>query len=156
MADDIRDDRPSGSTPASVRGEEPGSTMPWPLIIAALLLGLLLGAGITWAATHDGGDAGAPQAEPTATSTTEPLPTPSTVTQTVNQVAVPQSCLQIAEESRKLNDALAKGVVAARDLDASAMSGIVRDFGAQQERIQQLAEQCRTSAETPKVVTTTG
>ena len=88
MADDIRDDRPSGSTPASGRGEEPGSTTPWPLINAALLLGLLLGAGITWAATHDGGDAGAPQAEPTATSTTA---TPAAATSSEPSSSAPSS-----------------------------------------------------------------
>ena len=165
MADDIREDRPTGSTSGAARVERtvPADTAHptptrsrtnWPAILGSLLLGLVLGSWITWAATR--GDEPPPQASPTTSPTAEVVPTPSAATQTAGQVAVPQSCLQIAEESGRLNEALTRGVAAARDLDASAMSSIVRDFGAQQEKIQQLAEQCRQSAQTPQVVTTTG
>lgn len=135
-----------GSSGASAAGERPGRRS-WLLPVLALVLGLALGAGLM--ALVNGGDTTqSPIAEDGATPTTTTAPTTDATTPTVGigDVVIPASCLQIADESQTLNRVLVDGVRAAQDLDASAMSRIVREFGRVQGQLAELSEDCRAGA----------
>ncbi|MDO5626974.1 MAG: hypothetical protein Q4G43_01515 [Mobilicoccus sp.] len=114
------------------------------LAIATFLLGAVLGGGIIWFAT--GGVTGdspfAGEAEET------PVPT-MTVTASPDGVLIPASCLRAADEAQQVAQVAGQGLNAARDLDAIALSQVVREFAAAQERVAQMAEDCRQVAEQP-------
>ncbi|MDO5501391.1 MAG: hypothetical protein Q4F67_17115 [Propionibacteriaceae bacterium] len=116
--------------------------------LATFLLGAVLGGGIIWFAT--GGVSGeSPLAgEPEET----PVPT-QTVTASPDGVVIPGSCLRAAEEAQQVTDVAAEGLTAARDLDAIALSRVVREFASAQDRVAQMAEDCRQAAEAPGATT---
>lgn len=120
--------------------------------VLTLLLGLVLGAGGMWFAAHSG--AGVPGIAGKDPSVTAP-PTPGPAPTTVNQVQVPASCLQIADESQQLSDVVSRGLLASKDLDAATLSGIVREFGDIQQSISSLAADCREKGSLPEFVTST-
>ena len=156
MTDDRRHEETPRTPGATVAASPPRNTRstPWPAVLAALVVGLLLGSLLTWAATRS--DVGEHTAAPAATATPTPTTTPVPAATTAGAVVVPESCLKIADEAGLLNTAIGRGAAAVRDLDAASLSGIVRDVGARQERISALAEECRAAATAPRVVATTG
>lgn len=144
--------RTTSSSAGSSSYRSSGSAMSWFVPVLTLLLGLVLGAGGMWFAARSGtGIPGIAGQSPSITASPTPGPTPTTV----NQVQVPASCLQIADESQRLSDVVSRGLVASRDLDAATLSGIVRELGEVQESIGSLATDCREKGNIPEFVTST-
>ncbi|WP_168583061.1 hypothetical protein [Gephyromycinifex aptenodytis] len=137
----------SSSSASSSRGG-----VSWFVPVVTLLLGLVLGAGGMWFAARSDSFPGVSASDSSAPATATPTPAAPT---TVSRVEVPASCLKIADESRQMGVVLGRGVTAAKDLDASALSGIVRDFGEKQETIEALARDCQEKGEIPEFATTT-
>lgn len=125
----------------------PGGSALLPLL--TFLIGAVLGGGLIWFAT--GGIDGE---SPLASGEPTPVPTATqTVTAEPDGVVIPGSCLRAADEAEQLTAVAVQGVEAARNLDAIAMSEVVREFGAAQERVSQMAEDCRGAAQAPGATT---
>ncbi len=106
-------------------------------LAGVLLTWLVLGAGDADSANNAAGPS------PTSTSAGPATSTPGAGGVTVT---VPGSCLDVADSSQKVLALVRQAVQAARDLDASALSGIVRDLQAAQSDLQQQSTACQSSA----------
>ncbi len=147
------DERPDGpGAGASATGERRtggrGSRVLVPVV--ALLIGGLLGAAVMAWIDRSGQEAPQQAATPSAPASTTPGPPPGV------RFEIPAACIQLADQSQDLGPVIERGVEAARNLDAAALSEIVRDFGDRQQTISNLARQCRARAGLPAVATTTG
>jgi hypothetical protein len=123
------------------------------LIVPALafVIGVLLG-GVVVAATglgvssNDGTTAaGGASSSPSPTETGASATT-STSSDVV--VTVPGECLQLSDESQQLLDLIDQAVQAARDLDATKLSGIVSQLQQAQQQLRTQTDACRAAATT--------
>ena len=122
-------------------GRRGGGSTFFPVLM--LLVGLAVGIGLTWLVTtlSTRGDSAAPA--PTSTVT---------VTAPTQVVSVPASCLRIADEADVLQQQITTAVDAARSLDASRLSEVVRQLDARQQQVGKTADECRAGL--PTSVTT--
>ena len=126
----------------------------WLLPAVTFLVGVVLGALVLWVSTSSSGT-------PSSSSTSNPSQTSpaATVTTTVTAaatVSVPRQCLQVADDSKVVTDIVAQMVTAARDLNASKLSTLVRDLQSAQSTLQQHAGTCRDAqASIPSITTPT-
>lgn len=129
--------RTSGTTPRA----------PW-LVPAAATAGLLVGALGGWIAATNS-DVSTDEATPAPAVVESAAPTPAP-TELPSGVTVPRSCLLIADEAQGLDGILTDGADAARDLDATRLSPLVREFAAKRQRIAELTQECRTGQDAPR------
>lgn len=126
----------------------------WWIPAATFVVGLVLGGGVI-AATQSGGDAqagGDTSSSPSASdSPSSPTDSPSPSGPADAVLTVPGECLQIAEDSQEVLDLVNDAVAAARDLDASALSDVVREIQAGQESLNEQTTLCRDSVEAPVI-----
>ncbi|MEO7421987.1 MAG: hypothetical protein ABIU87_06285 [Ornithinibacter sp.] len=125
----------------------------WWIPAATFLVGLVLGGGVI-AATTSGGDTvagGDTSSSPSTGASTGPTGSPSPSGPADAVVTVPGECLQVAEDSQKVLDLVNDAVAAVRDLDASALSDVVRKIQSSQEALSQQTTACRDSVEAPVV-----
>lgn len=139
--------KPDASSPTPGHGsDEPDRRRrPWVLPLAALILGLVLGGGGVGLLMQG-------RQAPPATSAPSPTAT-STPSADVTPVNVPRACLRIADEAKVLQAQLDEAVKAARDLNASQLSDLVRQIDEQQNALQTHAQVCRQGVETPVPIT---
>lgn len=135
-----------GSTPvgASGAGQRSTATILRRLVPAATFVaGLVLGALIS--GTGPGQDdelAGPPDGRaPAATPAVTPSPRAG------GTVTVPASCLEIADRADELTGLIRDAAVAAAELDAARLSGIVRQMEEAQAPMDELSDDCRTGAD---------
>ena len=62
------------------------------------------------------------------------------------EITVPAECVQLTNDSQALLDLVNQAVVAARDLDATRLSGLVSQLQQAQERLQRQTDACRGAA----------
>ncbi len=123
----------------------------WWIPAAAFVVGLALGGGVI-AATMSGGDTGSAGSSPSASASSgAPTATASPSTPADATLTLPGECLQVAEDSQKALDLVNDAVAAARDLDASALSDVVRELQSSQDTISKQAAECRDSVEAPSI-----
>ena len=115
----------------------------WFLPVAALVIGVLIGF-VIWGTTNN-------DDSPTDLADTTPAPTSSAPTSgsaaTTVTVAVPQSCLDAVDESESSLDLLDQATQAISEFDAARLQTIVDDLQGASERIRDLAEECRATAD---------
>lgn len=133
------------SRPASTSGgmredSERRSRRGWLLPLVALIIGIVLGGGGVGLVMN------ARQAPAPAPAPTTAAPSPSG---DVTPVNVPRACLRIADEAKVLQGLLDQAVTAARDLNASELSDLVRQIDEQQNALQTHAQVCRQGVQTP-------
>lgn len=129
---------------------------PWLVPALAFLVGVILGGVIIWVSTSSSrSGSGLSTATPTVTASV----TPSDGTSSPRAAAtfsVPAQCLQVADDSKAVVELVNQSVAAARDLDASKLSGLVRQIQAAQQTLQANATSCRQAkANLPPVTPTT-
>lgn len=124
----------------------------WWIPAATFVVGLVLGGGVI-AATSSGDDAATTSAASPSPSTSASSPgvsaSPSTPADAT--LTVPGECLQVAEDSQKVLDLVNDAVAAVRDLDASALSDVVREIQSSQDTLTKQTEACKDSVEAPSV-----
>ncbi len=120
-----------------------GSRRRWVAPVVTFVVGALLG-GAAVGLVMRGQDAPAPVAAPTTSA-------PSTEPESA-QVAVPRSCLAIADQAQELQQSIDTAVAAARDLDAARLSDLVRQIDEQQVGLRADTETCRRGVATATAV----
>lgn len=136
------------ATPVVLPPEPERRRRPWLWPVVTLLLGLVIGGAGVGFFMHG---RQAPVAAPAPSPTAAPTPTAD-----VTAVNVPRACLRIADEAKVLQAQLDAAIEAARDLNASELSDLVRQIDEQQNALQTHAQVCRQGVETPVPVTPTG
>lgn len=143
MSEPTADD-PTSPQSSADRAARPRRNAFWLVPAATFLVGLLLG-GVLVAVTGSGDDASAgpeassgPTASPTTSGDASPRPAAT--------VTVPGACLEVADSTQQLLALVRDAVTAARDLDASRLSSIVRQLQEEQSGLQQQANACRSAA----------
>jgi hypothetical protein len=85
-----------------------------------------------------------PTADVAPSASTAPTPSASgTALPATATVVVPAECLQVAQDSQALVDLTSKAASAARDLDASKLSDVVRQIDEAQKTLRNHADACR-------------
>ena len=141
------------TTPSTSSTTKAGGA-PWLIPALTFLVGVLLGGVIIWVSTSGSGS-GLNTAIPTATETVIPSDGTSS-SGTDATLSVPAQCLQVADDSKAVVDLVNESVAAARDLDASKLSDLVRQIQAAQQTLQADATSCRLAkASLPPVLTPT-
>lgn len=121
-------------------------------VVGLLLGGLLIGA-------LRSGDSGTAPPDASASSTASTTGAGSTAAPTTATVVVPAECLKVSTDAAALNDLAKRAVTAARDLNASELSSVVREIDTAQTALRQHADACRdvqaaiTGGTTPSVTT---
>jgi hypothetical protein len=143
---------PSGPTGSGSTGGRPSRGNPWVWPLVALVVGLAIGA-LAMNLARSGGGSGA-TASPTPTPATAVTGSPTsaaTATGTATAIAtgtVPAECLEVADDSQKLVALANQAVQAARDLNASQLSDLVRQIGESQQTLTNHADTCRAARAT--------
>lgn len=139
-------DDPTSPDSSAEQAVSPRANAFWLVPAATFLVGLLLG-GVVVGVSGSGDDTGAgpkapssPTASPTTSGDASPRPAAT--------VTVPGACLEVADSTQQLLSLVQDAVAAARDLDASRLSSIVRQLQEAQSGLQQQAEACRSAAPT--------
>ena len=140
-------DRPStagASTARPAPARRPGLTrVSWLLAAATFLAGLLLGT-VTARQAGVGEEATGPPV-PTAPAAS---PTPG-ASLPADTVTVPASCLEVADSAEQLAGLVREAAEAAGQLDASALSAIVRRMEESQVRLDAQSSDCRAGDAVP-------
>lgn len=136
-------DPSAGSTGAPPTNRGGISTLTWLLPAATFLVGLVIGFAVWGASGNDGDDESQAQGRPSATDSTSPE---NGNGQTAT-LTVPQSCLDAVEESELTLDLVDEAVQAIGDLDAARLQEIVDELQGASERIRDLGDECRESAD---------
>ena len=129
----------------------------WFIPVITFVVGLLLG-GLVIGALRSG-DSGTASPVTSASPTASATGTGGTAAPTTATVVVPAECLQVSDDAAALNDLAKRAVTAARDLNASELSGVVREIDTAQKALRQHADACRkvqaaiTGGTTPSVTT---
>jgi hypothetical protein len=118
----------------------------WLLPAITFVVGVALGAvviGVT-------GTGSGPTSSPTPPANSRPATTTGTpsASATAVTVTVPEPCLRLADDSRNVLALVDDAAAAARDLDASKLSGIVRQLQAAQSTLKDRAAACQQAAQT--------
>lgn len=115
------------------------------LLIPALtfVLGLLLGIGVM-AAIRSGETPGAQDnASPTPGQSSpdsgQPTPTPTASV----LVTVPTACLEVADDADQILETVKQAAQAARDLEATRLSDLVRQLDTEQAKLRESSDACR-------------
>lgn len=133
------------------RGAQPrseGSGGPprgWLLPVVTFVLGALIGVALMGLARSGSGDDQAKESPP-AGSTASSAASPSQSPLTTTAVVVPSACLAIADQAQELQGLMTTAATAARDLDASKLSDMVRQVGQVQAQIRASTADCRAAA----------
>lgn len=141
---------PSAERPPTVQPRSGPSRLGILVPAIALVVGLALGGAFValtgFGVTQDsasgaqaGGQATLSSSPTDATTTLGPTPTDLLVT-------VPSECLLLTEDSQKLLDLVDQAVTAARDLDATALSGIVSQLQQAEVQLRAQTDACRSAA----------
>ncbi len=129
----------------------------WALPAATFLVGVVLGAGVLWASS--GTDSGLRAGGPSSSTSKSSSPSVVTLTATVAPSAtlsVPRTCLKVADDSKAVTDIVTQMVSAARDLDASKLSDLLRQLQTAQTTLGEDAATCKEAdANVPSLTTTT-
>ena len=129
----------------------------WFIPVITFVVGLLLG-GLVIGALRSG-DSGTASPVTSASPTASATGTGGTAAPTTAPVVGPAECLQVSDDAAALNDLAKRAVTAARDLNASELSGVVREIDTAQKALRQHADACRkvqaaiTGGTTPSVTT---
>lgn len=110
-----------------------------------LVVGLLIGGGLTWLVTMDGSD----DSSTTASDSASPTPAPTVTTSptaTDLVVTVPTECLALADNTQQVLDLVDQAVTAAGDLDAGALSDIVSQLETAQSDLESQSQACQDAA----------
>ncbi len=139
---------PGGASPAA--GTETAATprgaprtVSWWLAAVTFVHGLALGAVGTGLGGDDDGVAGSPTGtQATTAPQADPSPTPD------GDVTVPGACLVVADRAEQLSGLVSDAAVAAGELDAAALSGIVRQLEEAQAGLRVESAECRAGRDT--------
>lgn len=129
----------------------------WFIPVITFVVGLVLG-GLLIGALRSG-DSGTASPVDSASPTALTTGTGGTAAPTTATVVVPAECLKVSEDAAALNDLAKRAVTAARDLNASELSSVVREIDTAQTALRQHADACRdvqasiTGGTTPSVTT---
>lgn len=122
----------------------PGSRF-WLIPAATFLVGLVLGAAVLGLSRNgDGTDVADEPARGATPTVTVPATSPGG--RTPATVTVPGSCLDVADSTEELLALARQATEAARDLNASRLSSVVRQLQESQTRLQQQSNACRDAA----------
>lgn len=131
----------------------------WFIPVITFVVGLLLGGLVIWAVRSGDSGTASPNASVSPTASATGTGNGGTAAPTTATVVVPAECLKVSEDASALNDLAKRAVTAARDLDASALSAVVREIDTAQTALRQHADACRnvqasiTGGATPSVTT---
>lgn len=114
----------------------------WFVPVITFAVGLLLGGLVVFAVRSGDSSTGAGVGTPTSSVTPGPTGSGGPTTATL---VVPAACLQVSDDASTLNDLARRGVQAARDLDASELSKVVREIDTAQSTLRLHASACRDS-----------
>lgn len=144
--------RPSGPAGSGSTGGRSSRANAWVWPLVALVVGVGIGALVMGLARSGGGSGATASVIPTPATTVTSSPTSAaTVTGTATAIAtgtVPAECLEVADDSEKLVDLANQAVLAARDLNASRLSDLVRQIGESQQTLTSHADTCRAARAT--------
>jgi hypothetical protein len=114
-------------------------------MVAALtfLAGLVLGGAVVAASTS--GDEGEDPAQATRATQTVPSAPTASVTEGPT-VTVPAACLEVANRTDEVLALVNDAATAARDLNASELSSVVRELQQTQSDLRQKSSDCRSAA----------
>ncbi|MDN5767390.1 MAG: hypothetical protein L0H78_16430 [Humibacillus sp.] len=149
-------DNEKHSPPNSV---EPVGRQRWFIPVITFVVGLLLGGLVIWAVRSGDSGSATPDASTAPTVAATGPTSGSTAAPTTATVVVPAECLMVSEDASTLNDLVRRAVTAARDLDASALSTVVREIDTAQAALRQHADACKdvqasiTGGATPSLTT---
>ena len=138
---------------------EPLGRQRWFIPVITFVVGLLLGGLVIGALRSGDSGSTAPDASTTPTGSATVPGSGGTAAPTTATVVVPAECLKVSEDASALNDLVRRAVTAARDLDASALSAVVREIDTAQAALRQHAEACKnvqasiTGGATPSLTT---
>lgn len=135
--DPLPRNRPNPAEPAAVAAPSGGSR--WLPLAAALVVGLILGA-LGWAVARPSGTS---EASPSPAATVTVTSTPAAGSNgDASTISIPASCKEIATDAQKVRDLLTQAVDAAKALDATKMSSVLRQMDAQQQKIADTTKTC--------------
>lgn len=134
----------STNAPVSPSGRRGGTAV---MVILALIVGALVGAGIVAAtqsndaaSTAGTGSASSPSTAPSEESpSVGPTASPSTT------VVIPAICLNLTDDAQAIVDLSTQAAEAARDLKASKLSSLVRQLDAAQQVLRDDTAACRAA-----------
>lgn len=138
---------------------EPLGRQRWFIPVITFVVGLLLGGLVIGALRSGDSGSTAPDAATTPTGSASVPGSGSTASPTTATVVVPAECLKVSDDATAVNDLVRRAVTAARDLDASALSAVVREIDTAQTALRQHAEACKnaqasiTGGATPSLTT---
>lgn len=132
-------------------GRSARSTSRWLIPAVTFLVGLGIGMWILGAVRSSSGSISSET--PTVTTTVTSTPTgfagtAGTGGTAVATARVPAECLQVDDDARRLANLSNQALAAARDLDASRLSDIVRQIGEAQSTLSAHADTCRAARTT--------
>ncbi len=134
---------PPPTTPSTPTATGPSGGVMWMIPALTFLAGVILGGVIIWVSTSSSrSNSGTGAAIPTVTKTLTPTDGTS-VPGTAATLSVPAQCLKVADDSKAVMDLVNQSVAAARDLDASKLSDLVRQIQAAQKTLQTDAASCQ-------------
>lgn len=154
MTEEADNEQHSPPTPV-----EPLGRQRWFIPVITFVVGLLLGGLVIGAVRSGGSGSTVPDASTSPTVAATGPASGSTAAPTTATVVVPAECLKVSEDATALNDLVRRAVTAARDLDASALSEVVREIDTAQAALRQHAEACKnvqasiTGGATPSLTT---
>ena len=125
----------------------------WLLPALTFLVGLLLGGAVVGLSTSGDADDGAAASRPTQTVTVTPGAASDRPAATVT---VPGPCLDVADSTDEVLRLVNRAATAARDLDASRLSAVVRELQERQADLTRKTSACRAAASAAIVAPTSG
>jgi hypothetical protein len=129
---------PAGGPQAAATPRGAARTVSWGVAAVTFVIGLVLGAVGTGLGGGDDDATGSPTGTPATTAPqADPSPTPG------GDVTIPGACLVVADRAEQLSGLVRDAAVAAGELDAAALSGIVRQLEEAQAGLQAQSAECR-------------
>ena len=130
----------------------------WFIPVITFVVGLVLGGLLIGALRSGDSTASSPDASASPT-TSATGPAGGTAAPTTATLVVPAECLKVSDDAATLNELARRAVTAARDLDASELSSVVREIDTAQKALREHADACRdvqasiTGGTTPSLTT---
>ena len=131
----------------------------WFIPVITFVVGLLLGGLVIGALRSGDTGTASPDASTSPSASATGPASGGTAAPTTATVVVPAECLKVSADASALNDLARRAVTAARDLNASDLSAVVREIDTAQTALRQHADACRdvqasiTGGATPSVTT---
>ncbi len=115
----------------------------WFIPVITFVVGLLLGGLVIWAVRSGDSGTASPDASASPTVSATGPGSGGTAAPTTASVVVPAECLKLSDDASALNDLARRAVTAARDLNATELSTVVREIDTAQTALRQHADACR-------------